>query len=263
MALVHFAFGAYAREGKIDRQVEMTCEHILGKRTLKGAKCPEFLPILTNKGAVMGAPKSFSALGNGGVSPMQWVPSPPVMLMPDDAWMISFTDLPVKKLPNWPCIEYYGELAIIFSNEFRKRVGARRVEYYELSRLPYDKLVIKLNDSIKDGKLDRNLSTKCLNFRKPRVLWSEFKELFGVVEVKFGQGEASVAVHTYDRYPVGYQFEKEREVRVVMRPDDLFLPFEETDVVGIIAPNEDSAIHIRSFCKNNWSVVPDVRTLRN
>jgi hypothetical protein len=261
MPLCHFVFGSLYREGRPAEQAKEFIDKILLPRSLKAFPCPEFLPMINNPGAIMAVPKSAVELEKGGVSLTRWAQSPPVFLLPSDVWMISFCDVPLKKLYQWGPSNHYGQLGIAFTNDFKRRHGIRNVQYYKLQGLEKDKLVKEFNaavsrsDDIERKKLSRTL----LGFRKPDVLWQEFKELFGSLKMSVtGEGNTKIDHITYSRYETGYIFRYEREARWVTEEGSNFLPFEEKDVLKLIVPNLDVGAQVKDALEASWTHVPEV-----
>ncbi|OYU00725.1 MAG: hypothetical protein CFE36_14300 [Sphingomonadaceae bacterium PASS1] len=185
MALLHFAFGKHFREGRLDNQIQETCQMILGPRKLRGGSCPEFLPQLTNAGSLRAVPGSGQLVPNGALTFPQMVASPKVGLLPCDKWMLCFTDIPLNKLANWPAIAHYGQLAIAFQKSFQNRLGIKRVQYYELNRLHTDRKVIAYNQA-QGSKAVQELANELLMFRKPKKQWPEFRKLYGMTKISAG-----------------------------------------------------------------------------
>jgi hypothetical protein len=257
MALLHFAFGGLAREEKIADQVTQTCNLILGPRKLRGGECPEFLPVLNNPGAKWGVPQSAKVLPNGGVTFTEYVPAQPVGLLPCDTWMLCFTGLPLNKLASWPCQAHYGQLAIAFSKEFKNRNGIRNVQYYELDRLAKDPKVIAYNEAAGTEKV-QEFADELLTYRKPRLLWPEFRELYGMLKISSGSDGTICELITYDRYPDGYDFSVEAEARTLVDKADPYISFNEDDVIKILVPTSEAKEAISKFLRTNWSKIPEV-----
>ncbi|MCE2926789.1 MAG: hypothetical protein LW823_03990 [Rickettsiales bacterium] len=254
MALIHFAFGRYARDGDIDTQVTNTCEMILGPRKLRAASCPEFIPILNTPNSISFLPESAQRIPNG-VRLNKLVPSPPISLLREDILMLCFSDLALSKLKNWPCLNHYAQLAIVFTDMFKKRIGARPVHYYELAHLPNDRKVIEFNQASNQGiqsEKIQKLKEELLIYRKPKVMWPEFRKLYGVIRVS----QTNFKVITYDDYTEGYNFSAEYEARVIMNKEKTFIQFEEKDVLKIFAPTIDAKLQLTQFLTKNWKQAP-------
>jgi hypothetical protein len=258
MALIHFAFGNLAGQGKYTEQADAFCEKILGHRRLKASLCPEFLPILNNLNAQWAIPDSAQATQNGGVEFQEWTNSPPVSLLPQNIWMLCFTDLSLSKLSQWPHTKHYGKLAIVFTNDFRARVNARQVSYYQLHNLSKDPKVIAYNQAIKKNHKVEELANELLAYRKPAKLWPEFRKLFGVTALHHGPNGITINPMPYSRYEDGYVFSTEAEARVLATPINPYIQFDESDVFQILAPSLHAQHQIQSFLKENWVKKPPV-----
>lgn len=266
MSLCHFVFGSLYREDRLEEQAEEFIEKILLPRSLKASPCPEFLPIVNNPGAKWAVPKSAVQLEGGGVSFGRWVQSPPVALLPRDVWMISFCDVPLKKLHQWGPSNHYGQLGIVFTNDFKRRHGIRNVQYYKLRGLEKDRLVKEYNAAVSrsDAVERESLSKTLLGFRKPEVLWREFEELFGMLRVSVtGDGATNIDQITYSRYETGYVFSDEREARWVTEEGAQFLPFEEKDVLKLIVPNLEIGTQVGNALEASWAHVPELMVYPN
>lgn len=123
MPLIHFAFGGHHRAGEHEEQLRAFTEHILLPKRLRSFACPEFLPILNSPTAKWGKPSSAVTLDDGSVTFTEWIPSPPVGLLPNDVFMISFVNTSLRKLRNWKPAEHYGKLGIAFTDDFKRRNG--------------------------------------------------------------------------------------------------------------------------------------------
>ena len=148
MPLIHFAFGGHYRSGDYDGQLSAFLEHILLPRKLRAFSCPEFQPIINNPDARVADPNSARPTGDGGVTFDNYVPAPPVHLLQQNVWMISFVDIPFKRLRRWEPSQHYGKLGIAFTDDFRHRNHVKRVAYYQYPNLAKDPLVIELNRGI-------------------------------------------------------------------------------------------------------------------
>lgn len=258
MALVHFCFGSHSRNGEIDKQVVDTCTYILGPKRLKASPCPEFLPTINNPNAFYALPNSARMSANGSVTLNEWISSPPVSLLPIDVNMICFANLAHNQIKNWSCKAHYGSLAIAFTDEFRARVRAKKVCYYNWLDLPKDPKVIAYTRSVKTQNPNRDLERQLLSYRKPLKLWKEFKEYFSVISVQNANGIPSLEVLPYSRYPIGYDFVKECEARIVLEADAEFLSFSPTDVLKIYAPTQKARMDIQTYLKMHWDWQPPV-----
>jgi hypothetical protein len=261
MPLCHFAFGSLHRAGKLVEQTDSFLEHILLPKKLHSFVCPEFMPIINSPNALVANPDSARAIEGGGVTFDEWVPAPTVGLLPNDVWMISFVDVPLRKLRQWRPSEHYGKLGIAFTDKFRQRTGAQRVTYYEYPNLARDPFVIELNQAIlkNDVKERERLAKMVVERRKPAKLWPEVNGLFAVLKLTAGHsGQTTIEKLTYSRYEEGYDFEVEQEARIVTKEQDRDVTFPEADVLSIIVPNPETKSRIESELGSAWSKVPPV-----
>lgn len=204
-------------------------------------------------------PDSARAMENGGVTFDKWVPAPPVGLLPVDVWMISFVNIPLSKLRHWQGLSHYGRLGIAFTDEFVRRIGIRRVHYYQYPNLERDPLVVRLNQAAFDTVEREELLHEVISYRKPARLWAEINGLFAAMRLTaVGGGDVEIEKLTYSRYEVGYNFEAESEARKVMLEHERDLPFRESDVLRVIAPDKATARAIEAFLKEQWKKPPAV-----
>ena len=110
--------------------------------------------------------------------------------------MISFVNISFKKLRSWPASDHYGGLGIAFTNSFSRRVGIRRVNYYQYPNLARDPLVIRLNQAHAAGTADReHLTQEVVHYRKPARLWAEFNDLITALTNRESDGGVKVERH--------------------------------------------------------------------
>lgn len=258
MPLLHFAYGSLARKGQIDEQVLETCKTILEPRCLKAFSCPEFLPIVNNPGSLWGLPASAQSIGSAGVGISKFVKSPSIGLIPTEVNMICFANFPFKKMAAWQCVEHYGQLAIAFTDQFRNRIGAKCVVYYDLLGLPNDPKVIAYKKSLDAGMPDQMLERELVAYRKPVQLWSEFRVYYPVISVVCDPNGAQVKLLPYDRYAEGYEFWREQEARVVLAEDVEYLGFEPKDVLSIFVPTRQAKQTVENCLTTTWDWQPPV-----
>lgn len=261
MPLCHFAFGSLHRAGNHTEQTASFLEHILLPKTLRSFVCPEFMPIINNPNSLVANPDSARAIDGGGVTFGEWVPAPPVGLLPNDVWMISFVDRPLRKLRSWAPSKHYGKLGIAFTDKFRQRTSAQRVAYYQYPNLARDPLVIELNRAISknDAKERERLARLVVERRKPAKLWPEINGLFAVLKLTAKEnGLTAIDKLTYSRYEEGYDFEVEQEARIVTTEQNRDVPFSEAEVLSIIVPNVEIRSRIESELAHSWSKMPPI-----
>lgn len=261
MPLIHLAFGSHHRAGEIDQQVRAFVEHILLPRKLRSFVCPEFMPIINNPNALVANPNSARAIGDSGITFDEWVPAPPIGLLPNDVWMVSFVNIPFNKLRDWKPSRHYGRLGLAFRDEFRRRNQVRRVNYYQYPDLAKDPLVIALNRAISAnnaGERER-LSKLVVELRKPARLWREINDLFAVLKLT-SRPTDGVAIEklTYSRYEVGYDFEAEQESRLVTTEQHRDIAFAESEVLAIVVPDARVKAEIEYALIEHWEKMPTV-----
>lgn len=260
MPLCHFAFGSLHRAGKRDEQINEFLSNVLLPKRLRSFVCPEFMPVLNSQNALMGDPDSARIVEGYGVSFDKWVPSPPVSLLPNDVWMISFVDVSLKKLRSWEPAEHYGKLGIAFTNKFRERTHALRVTYYDqYANLARDPMVIQLHRAIQaqDKAEIERLQHLVVERRKPARLWPELNSLFSMLKITMGsEAQATLEKITYSRYPQGYDFTMEQEARIVTGEGDRDVHFDESEVLTVIVPDEATKKLVKPRLDGHWSTTP-------
>jgi hypothetical protein len=261
MPLMHFAFGSLHREGKIKEQLEQFVEKILLPKTLRSFICPEFVPIINSPNAKWGDPDSAFQTEDGGVSFSKWVKSPPVGLLPCDVPMISFVDIPYKKMKTWEPSEHYGKLGLSFKNGFKISNNVKKVSYYALPALEKDPLVVKLNKAINesDENTKNDLWKQVLHYRKPSILWEEFNGLFAPLRISNDPSGVDIKKITYSRYDVGYKFESEQESRIVTENEGDLIRFSTDDILSVIVPDESSKNYLRNLPDIDWLKSVDIK----
>ncbi|RDK04607.1 hypothetical protein DLM46_01685 [Paraburkholderia lacunae] len=255
---IHFAFGSDAKTGNINSQAEKTLEYILIPKRLRGSTCEEFIPAFPNPNSLWGDIGN-SKIGSGnGIVIENWKRPPPVSFLPNQVCMFCMTDIPFRKLASSPHSGEYGKLGIAFTNQFIKRMAARPVLYYEIDDLKTDPLVLQYHEALeKHSETLDLLRRQLLTFRKPAKLWPDFLES-KVAKIEIINGQAELSVSHYSRYPVGYDFTKEHEVRICLQADNPYIDFSEEDVQSLIAPNEHIAMMLRRELETKWKAIPEI-----
>lgn len=260
MPLCHFAFGSLHRAGKYEEQIKEFLNNILLPKRLRSFVCPEFMPVLNSPDALMGDPDSARVVEGGCVTFDRWVPSPPVGLLPNDVWMISFVDVPLKKLRRWEPAEHYGKLGIAFTDKFRARTHALRVTYYnQYDNLALDPMVLQLDKAIQaqDKAEMERLQHLVVERRKPARLWPELNGLFAMLKITMGSDtQATFEKITYSRYPQGYDFTMEQEARIVTGEGDRDVHFDESEVLTVIVPDEATKKLVKAQLDRHWKTPP-------
>ena len=261
MPLLHFAFGGHHRSGNHDKQIEEFVQHILRPRKLRAFICPEFMPLLNNPNALVGAKSSARPDGNYLITFDEFVPAPPVSLLPCDVWMVSFVNIALSKLSGWAPSGHYGHLGIAFKNDFQRKYKVRPVSYYQYPCWDKDPLVIAFNQVVmgnNEAEKER-LFNDLVRFRKPARLWPEFNEQFATLRLtaQIGGG-VEIDKITYSRYEVGYDFQSEYEARWVTKEHHTDMPFRESDVLAIVVPDVRAKRLIEDALSKHWAVAPPV-----
>lgn len=262
MPLCHFAFGSLHRAGNYYEQSEEFLSNILLPKRLRSFLCPEFMPLLNNPNGLTADPDSARVVEGGGITFDRWVPSPPVGLLPNDVWMISFVDIPLKKLPRWTPVEHYGKLGVVFTDKFRSRANVKRIVYYdEYTNLARDPMILQLHRAIEKqekSEMER-LRHLVVERRKPARLWPELNGLFAMLKISMGaDAQATFEKITYSRYPEGYNFTIEQEARIVTPESDRDVYFEESEVLAVIAPDTATKELVEARLDGQWAVTPQV-----
>lgn len=261
MPLLHFAFGSFHRSENHEQQLGSFVEHILAPRKLRASICPEFMPMFNDPNALVAVKESARPAEDHLISFDQFVPAPPVSLLPCDVWMVSFVDISLSKLRAWMPSNHYGRLGLAFKKEFQRRYKVRRVSYYQYPNLAKDTLVIAFNRAMMESNESEKerLFNDLVRFRKPSRLWPEFNDQFAPLRLtaQLGGGVA-IKKLTYSRYEVGYNFQCEQEARWVTTEHDRDMKFEESDVLAIIAPDGRTRDLIERALKRHWAVQPAV-----
>ncbi len=261
MPLIHFVFGGLHRAGDLNKQTESFIEYILIPQKLRASICPEFLPILNDPNARTADPNSVRVLDGGGITFDRYLPSKPVALLPVDVWMVSFADIPLKKMRHWKPASHYGKLGLVFTDEFRRRNKVGRVSYYHYPDLSIDPLVVSLNKAFEDkNEEERERFSKLVTeFRKPAKLWPELNNEFAVLRITCGiNEETNTEKLTYSRYAEGYDFTIEQEARLVTTGKTREITFAEADILAIVVPNSKVGDSICEVLSRRWSRVPEI-----
>lgn len=265
MPIIHFAFGGLHREGKHQEQLNRFIECIVMPKEIRSFACPEFMPILTLPGGQVADMSSAVPLSEGGtgITFERYTANQPVTLICMDYYMASFVDIPLKKLSRWPPADHYGRLGLAFTDAFRRKAGVKSVGYYPFEALDKDPRVIELNREIWSGRFEQRMDywhKEFLPYRKPAFLWESFQSKFYSLKVTATEGGATIEKQTYSRYPVGYNFQDEREARVVTNESSA-IPFEESDVLCFLVPSEPIKVMLEECLSTSWRKPPPVQVI--
>lgn len=269
--LIHFAFGKYKADTNL--QIEFAIEKIFSKRELLFGKNPEFIPRIKPQyhPAFIGAkikpiPLQIAKKGpnyigidvmnNGNISENHF------SYIREDIRMICFTDISMNNIDNSIHVGQYGKLGIIFHKEFLENSGIRKVYYYEEDRLINDDKVREWNfyayrtDLNTEEKLKkRELEIEILSYRKPIKMFKSFKELR---RLNLAKGCVEDVYDVYNNFEIGYDFQKEKEWRLVSFQND-YLNFSESDLSLVLVPNDKIRVELTQYFKSNWSNLPVVK----
>ena len=269
--LIHFAFGSLGKQGLTTEQTEKFINLVLKEKRLQVSKCVEFIPVLPIKGDKRIPIEMFKSTGEAYVSatfyPRQdpnWLEKLPddtkISYLPVDVSMICFIRITFNQLGTSGHHREYGKLGLILTTDFLTSHGAKPVSYYSEKSVWQDVAVKKWNYELHSlSKQERlELENEIVSYRKPAVLLPSFKEkrmkLTGTT-----QGVALEFHPKYERYPIGYDFERENEVRIVFLNEEQYLYFEERDLYMIIAPDPQAKRTIESFLYQYYTKRPAVK----
>jgi len=257
--IIHFAFGALGKAGRVEEQCERFIKDILGKKRLKFSVCEEFVPIPErNKDVGITLDLRAGDLKDGkfSVSTKNLVEAPEILYLPFDVSMICFIEISYTKLANCVHSKEYGKLGIAFTRDFYKKSGCRQVYYYSEKMIFYDKLIKQFQEGqgVIGPKKLKELQTEITTYRKPNRLYDNFSKST-VASIKNG---SELNFYTYNRYPTNYNFENENEYRIAASGNQEFLEFSESDVYRIFVPTPDVEKHVSKYIENNWSSTPTI-----
>lgn len=100
----------------------------------------------------------------------------------------------------------------------------------------------------------RKLELEILTYRKPAKL---FESLFYSKIIVIG-GPNEGLKETYGRYPLGYDFTKEKEWRIISKSKNDYLYFKEETLKGIIVPDINSKTKIENYLNSYWLYRPEI-----
>jgi hypothetical protein len=234
------------------------------------SKCIEFIPAYPEKGAKRIPSAMFKVTGDGEASATfypkedpHWLDKLPddttIHYLPMDVPMICFIRASFSQLRRSTHSAEYGRFGLAFADGFLKSSGIKPVFYYTESSLWSDELIMRWNSdkSRTSGKDKADLEREILSYRKPATLFPTFKEST-TMKLSGGHQGTTLEYLTYDRYPDGYDFTKEKEHRIVFAEGVDYLCFSEDDLFMAIAPDSKSKGEVESFLRRNWSNQPRV-----
>lgn len=257
---VHFAFGQLGRHGNIEEQTDSVIGLILGEKRLKASPCPEFVPAFPGPGLrlVLGDPE----VKNGKVVSKLLGTSheKTITYLPVEVWMICFIGTAFNQLATSTHSRHYGKFGIVLKSDFLRKKGVRPVEYYTEESVWTNPLIKKWNyytaNNLHPDK-HKELQDEIVSYRKPATLFPSFLKLTTIQISKNKEG-LSAQRYTYNRYPERYDFTKENEYRLVFNNGDGVLPFNESDLYMIIAPDPRAKRRVEEYLRTSWSYQPHV-----
>ncbi len=264
---IHFAFGSHGKSGNLTTQCSEFLKHILESRTLKYFPCDEFIPIpkVNSKNTVNVDLTESTIIDKSVYLKVKHNDTKNVIhYLQQPVNMICFIDTSFKALPSSSHHLEYGKLGIVLNDIFLRKNEIKPVSYYCETNLFKDPLIL-LHDQISKNErviedTDFNSIEEIIDeitaFRKPKTLTQAFLNSTAL-KIVFSEKETTKSLYTYDRYPKGYDFTKEKECRLVSK-DNESLTFNEEDVFRIITPDRKTKFSIENFLKANWAIHPEV-----
>ncbi|OGD54615.1 hypothetical protein A3K80_05000 [Candidatus Bathyarchaeota archaeon RBG_13_38_9] len=264
---IHFAFGQLGKQGKIIEQTEKVISTILTEKRLVARNCTEFLPAFPVRGKPlplklpakitkddMGRPTVWFKIGDEVKNRQPNYEE--ITFLPSDVAMICFINISFNDLKTSPHSKEYGKFGIVLKTQFLKSVGIRPVLYYSEESLWYDPEIIAWNSAARRNEKNlKAIQDEILAFRKPETYFRRFADLT-TITMRIKPDNVTVSPYKYDRYPVGYDFRKEHEHRIVFQSENDDLQFKEDDVYMLIVPTLDAKNQIISYLKNKWKQPP-------
>ena len=273
---IHFAF-ASLKDNTV-QQTNAVIQNILAQKRLKFSKNPEFIPVcqpnihprFKGKQVYHIALESFKQSEKEGVlanlQDLKFIrPESDIHYLPFEIGMICFIKISLKQLGKSPHSFEYGRLGLAFTDRFLNHNGIKAVHYFEEASLFTDPLVVKWNLkfayrpnlSQKDQKEKKELETQILAYRKPATLFKSFRES-RMLAITNTESEMNMKiVDVYDRYPTEYNFQEEKEWRIVSYDEEV-LGFSENDLYMVIVPNDQSRMTLSNYFESEWKETPRV-----
>ncbi|MHA1971405.1 MAG: abortive infection system antitoxin AbiGi family protein [Candidatus Hodarchaeales archaeon] len=267
--IIHFAFGSIGKQGKVEQQTKQVIEFILQEKRLLVNKCKEFIPVFPKQDTKLIPSEMFEVTGDGEISATLDIKDPgwlnklsndtTIHYLPVDVPMICFTKVSFNKLKSSTFSAEYGKFGLAFFDGFLKSRRIKPVFYYTESSIWNDKLIRRWNyeGDRMSGKDRSDLQREIVSYRKPATLFPSFKESV-TLQITATSDGTKLEYLTYDRYPDGYVFTKEKEYRIVFDKGTDYLYFDEGDLFMVIAPDMDSKENVESFFEQNWAKHPKV-----
>lgn len=266
--LIHFAYKKFKNSPEL--QLKKTINNIFRKKRLLYRKNPEFIPRIKPQyhPAFRGAkiiPISLQSAKKGpnyiaiDITNNENISESHFSYIWEDIRMICFTDISMNDIDSSIHVRQYGKLGIIFHKEFLDNIGIKKVCYYAEYRLINDEKVRQWNFyaykpklNIEENLKKRELEIEILSYRKPIKMFKSFKELRRLNLAK------GCVEDVYNEYKIGYDFQKEKEWRLVSFQNN-YLNFSESDLSLVLVPNDRIRVKLTQYFNSNWSNLPEVK----
>jgi len=272
---IHFAFARL--KGNLNEQLDSLINMILNKKKLKFRENPEFIPVFKphihprfrNQEVRYISLESFKSTKNGVVANMDYLkfinPEYDIHFLSEKIRMICFIKIAFRQLENSYHSKVYGKLGLVFGDKFLKKNAIKPVQYYQEESLYDDSLIIEWNlkyaykPSLSPNEIKNreDLKTKILAYRKPSTLFKSFVDSRMLAIERTDSGTKHRIMDAYERYDFGYDFQAEREWRLVSYNED-YIEFAENDLYMLIVPNLQSKLNLQKYFKSKWKVIPKI-----
>lgn len=264
---IHFAFSSLKKNP--EKQICNLIDLILEKRHLRFGKNPEFIPVINAEFMNSNVKSVHVENFQKGEDFVQLDVSSkidnPLFLFKYirvEIKIICFINTSFDELKSLTQLKQYGKVGLIFDEKFLIDNSLKEVYYYTEGSLIYDPLILEWNfkyarrSNLSAYQIDekRRLELEILTYRKPSRL---FKSLFDSRIIVIG-GPNEGIMESYGRYPLGYDFTKEKEWRILSKTQNDYLFFEEKALKGIIVPNIECKKRIEDYFKSNWITKPEI-----
>jgi hypothetical protein len=271
---IHFAFGQLGKQGKIIEQTEKVIGTILTEKRLVARNCTEFLPAFPVRGKPLPLKLPAKITKDDKGHPTVWfkigaeitdrLPNyDEITFLPSDVAMICFINISFNDLKPSPHSNEYGKFGIVLNTQFLKSMGIRPVLYYSEESLWHDPEIIAWNNAARRNKKNlKAMQDEILAYKKPETYFRRFADLT-TITIRKTPDNIIVSPYKYDRYPVGYDFRKEREHRIIFQSENDGLQFKEDDVYMVIVPTLEAKNHIIAYLKDKWKRLPLIEVFPN
>ena len=258
---IHFTFSELAKQGQIEEQANCVIEKILKEKRLKASECPEFVPLFPDTRGVRITYGEPRVSGDTVVLPItNEVPERNITYLPCDVKMLCFIKTSFSQLSTSPHSQQYGKFGIALTDNFLRGKGIKPVEYYSEKSVWTNPLIKKWNYYARNHlypEKHKELQDEIVNYRKPATLFPSFRKLT-TIQINRTADELTARRYTYNRYPEGYDFRKEKEWRIIFNKGKDYLYFDEGDLFMVITPDSKVKRKIETFLSQNWNKQPRI-----